>query len=61
VQEDKIKQLEQVMELMKKYRVDHVVIGDMSVTKTQHEFIDLDPMKSKPDTDEEALFWSSNS
>lgn len=56
--DSKIKQLEQIMALMKKYKVDHVELEDLKINKSYHEF--PEEKAGKVDTDEDILFYSSD-
>lgn len=59
IDDKKIKQLEEIMKLMKEYKVNHVEIEDIKVNRTH---VDLDyPKQSTPiETEEDILFHSSD-
>ena len=53
----KIKQLKQIMELMKQYQVDNVEIDGIKVSKLYHDI--PQPQLEQPEiNDEDAMFWS---
>ena len=56
-EDNKIKQLEQIMQLMKLYRVDHVEIEGFKVNKLHHDFPHTDDKQEL--NDDEALFYSA--
>ena len=55
-----LKQIEQLIKLVKDNRLDHLSFAGLAITKSKHEPLPIEKKKDKEMDDEELIYWSAS-